>query len=91
MIIANTNRLAITIPVDLNTSSENLAVLEDLGVKGRFVTAEHLKEYQGGKIIEWRKLMCGEFGGLVPKFCVRRSMPEKLAQVRVYACPCSFF
>lgn len=72
--------IAITIPVDLNDSSENLAVLEDLGVKGRFVSIEHLKEYEGGRIIEWRKILCGEFGGLIPRFCVRRSMPEKLAQ-----------
>jgi hypothetical protein len=68
--------------VDLNDSSENLTALEDPGVKGRFVAIEHLKEYEGGRIIEWRKILCGEFGGLIPRFCVRRSMPEKLAQVR---------
>lgn len=78
---SHTCRIAINIPVDLNDSDENLAVLEDLGVKGRFVSIEHLKEYEGGRIIEWRKILCGEFGGLIPRFCVRRSMPEKLAQV----------
>jgi hypothetical protein len=75
------NSLVISVPVDLNTSTENLSVLEDLGVKARYITIEHLKEYNGGTLIEWRKLLCGEFGGLVPKFCVRRSMPEKLAVV----------
>lgn len=79
--VTHTCRIAINIPVDLNDSDENLAVLEDLGVKGRFVSIEHLKEYEGGRIIEWRKILCGEFGGLIPRFCVRRSMPEKLAQV----------
>ncbi|TFK38456.1 hypothetical protein BDQ12DRAFT_606116, partial [Crucibulum laeve] len=73
--------LIMTIPVDLSSNSNRtLAELEEKGVKGRYVSVEHIKELNGS-VIEWRRIASGDPGGLIPRFYVERTMAEKMIEV----------
>ncbi|KAJ7273295.1 hypothetical protein C8J57DRAFT_1317471 [Mycena rebaudengoi] len=68
----------VSIPVDL-TEDIDLAKLEEKGVKGRYVSAERIKELPNGEV-EWRMATSSTPGGSIPTYFVERSMPGKIAE-----------
>jgi len=72
--------IVITLPIDLSSESDkNLAEMEEKGVRGRYVSVEHIREVDGDRI-EWRRLACMDPGGLIPKFWARRKVLSSMVQ-----------
>ena len=69
----------VSLPVDL-TKDEDLASLEEHGVKGRYVSAEHVKEL-GGDRVEWRMATSSTPGGSIPSFIAEASIAGSIAKV----------
>lgn len=71
----------ITLPIDLGSkSNENLAELEEKGVRGRFVSVEHLQEVNGD-IIEWRRVISIDSGGSISRCWARRHTEKRIIDV----------
>lgn len=71
----------ITLPIDLSSrSNDNFAELEEKGVKGRIASVEHLQEVDGD-IIEWRRVICIDSGGSIPRCWARRHAEKKVIDV----------
>ncbi|KAJ7097774.1 hypothetical protein B0H15DRAFT_619734 [Mycena belliarum] len=68
----------VSIPVDL-TEDQELAKLEEKGVKGRYVSVERLMELEDGSV-EWRMATSSTPGGSIPTYFVERSMDGKIAE-----------
>ncbi|KAJ7685350.1 hypothetical protein DFH06DRAFT_1313662 [Mycena polygramma] len=68
----------VSIPVDL-TEDQELAKLEEKGVKGRYVSVERLLELEDGSI-EWRMATSSTPGGSIPTYFVEKSMGSKIAE-----------
>src|SRR6202012_5192094 len=69
----------ISLAVDLSDDPE-LAQKEEKGVRGRYVSVEHLKELPDGKT-EWSMATCSTPGGIIPKFVAESSIPGSIAWV----------
>ncbi|KAH9948969.1 hypothetical protein B0H21DRAFT_730952 [Amylocystis lapponica] len=69
--------IIVSIPVDL--TGDDLAKLEEKGVKGRYVSVERLKELEGGKV-EWRMATSSTPGGKIPTFLAESSMDSTISQ-----------
>jgi hypothetical protein len=70
----------VSIPVDIS-SSRDLSELEENGVRGRQVRVERIEELNEGESIEWRMVTQEDLGGWIPRVCMERLMPRKLAKV----------
>ncbi|KAF8635509.1 hypothetical protein AX17_003899 [Amanita inopinata Kibby_2008] len=70
--------LIVSVPVDL-VSQEDLAKLEEKGVKGRYVSVERLMELENGST-EWRMATSSNPGGLIPSFVAESTMPGAIVQ-----------
>ena len=69
-------------PVDLTVpGAEGLLKLEEVGVKGRYVSVDRFIELENGKT-EWRMATSGTPGGNIPLFISESLMDENIAQVR---------
>ncbi|KAF8966064.1 hypothetical protein BDZ97DRAFT_716377 [Flammula alnicola] len=72
--------IVVTLPVDLSSKdTQDLTEVEEKGVRGRFVSVEHIHELDGD-IIEWRRLARVDPGGLIPKFWVQRQVPNRMIE-----------
>ncbi|KAF8212061.1 hypothetical protein K438DRAFT_2010351 [Mycena galopus ATCC 62051] len=67
----------VSIPVDL-TEDQDLAKLEEKGVRGRYVSVERILELEDGTI-EWRMATSSTPGGSIPTFIAERSMAGQIA------------
>lgn len=74
--------LVVSIPVDLTQpGDEELAKLEEKGVKGRYVSVERVRELDNGSV-EWRMATSSSPGGSIPQFIAEKSMASKISEVR---------
>jgi hypothetical protein len=79
-------RIVITLPIDLSSESDkNLAELEERGIRGRYVSVEHIHEVDGDRI-EWRRVACTDPGGWIPKFWAKRKVLSSIVQVFFFGC-----
>jgi len=73
----------VSIPINLSSSEdEDLAALEEKGVKGRYASVERILELPGDKI-EWRVALSSSPGGLIPQFINDSVMPQGVSHVRL--------
>lgn len=71
----------VSIPIDLSgQGDEELAVLEEKGVKGRYVSVERVMELENGDT-EWRMATSSTPGGSIPNFIVESTMAKKISSV----------
>jgi Protein of unknown function (DUF3074) len=76
-----TKRIVITLPIDLSSKSDkDLAEVEEKGVRGRYLSVEHIHEVDGDKI-EWRRLVCVNPGGMIPKCWATRNALSRMVEV----------
>jgi hypothetical protein len=54
--------------------------MEERGVRGRYLSVEHIHEVDGDKI-EWRRLVCVDPGGMIPTCWVKRNFLRRLVEV----------
>jgi hypothetical protein len=79
--ISETIRIVVSLPVDLTApEDEHLARLEERGVKGRYVSVEHIKEL-GRDRVEWRMATSSTPGGSIPTFIAEASIAGSIAKV----------
>ncbi|KII88304.1 hypothetical protein PLICRDRAFT_619643 [Plicaturopsis crispa FD-325 SS-3] len=72
--------LVVSIPVDLTQpGDEELAKLEEKGVKGRYVSVERVRELDNGSV-EWRMATSSSPGGSIPQFIAEKSMAGKISE-----------
>ena len=77
----------VSIPIDLSApEDEHLAKLEECGVKGRYVSVEHIKELGQGSV-EWRMATSSNPGGSIPSFIAEASIASSIAKVTPAAAP----
>ena len=70
-----------SIPITLSSpGDEELAVLEEKGVKGRYTSVERILELPGDKV-EWRMATSSSAGGRIPQFITDAVLPEAIAKV----------
>lgn len=69
-----------SIPVDVTGDAE-LVKLEEKGVRGRYVSVEHLQEVDG-KVI-WQMATSSTPGGSIPSFIAESSIPGQISAVRI--------
>ncbi|KAF8136414.1 hypothetical protein EV363DRAFT_733520 [Boletus edulis] len=69
--------IVVSVPIDLS-ADEELAKIEEKGVKGRYVSVERLLELEDGKV-EWRMATSSSPGGSIPSFVSEMSMPGQIA------------
>ncbi|PPQ66693.1 hypothetical protein CVT26_009553 [Gymnopilus dilepis] len=73
-------RIVVTLPIDLSSKTAGeLSELEEKGIKGRYVSIEHIREIDGD-LLEWRQIVGVDARGLIPKFWVHRKMGKNLLQ-----------
>jgi hypothetical protein len=71
----------ITLPIDLSSKSDrDLAEVEEKGVRGRYLSVEHIREVDDEKI-EWRRLVCVDPGGMIPKCWAKRNVLSGMVEV----------
>ncbi|KAF8634079.1 hypothetical protein AX15_001081 [Amanita polypyramis BW_CC] len=70
--------LIVSVPVDL-AGQDDLASLEEKGVRGRYVGVERLLELENGNT-EWIMATSGSAGGLIPSFISETTMPGVIAK-----------
>ncbi|OBZ69196.1 hypothetical protein A0H81_10772 [Grifola frondosa] len=71
--------IIVSVPVDLTApGSEDLAKLEEKGVKGRYVSVERLTELDNGNV-EWRMATSSTPGGKIPQFVAESSMASTIS------------
>jgi len=66
----------VSIPVDVTGDAE-LVKLEEKGVRGRYVSVEHLYEVDG-KVV-WQMATCSTPGGSIPSFIAESSIPGQIS------------
>lgn len=54
--------------------------MEEKGVRGRYLSVDHILEVDGDKI-EWRRLVCVDPGGMVPKCWAKSHFLSRLVEV----------
>ncbi|KAK7020477.1 DUF3074 domain-containing protein [Favolaschia claudopus] len=72
------NGIIVSMAVDLS-DDQDLAKLEEKGVKGRYVSVERLTELEDGNV-EWRMATSSTPGGSIPTYFVERSLPSQIAE-----------
>jgi len=73
----------VSVPITLSSpEDEDLAVLEEKGVKGRYASVERILELPGDKI-EWRMALSSSPGGLIPQFITDSVVPQEVSKVRL--------
>jgi hypothetical protein len=73
--------VVVSIPINLSsTEDEELAALEEKGVKGRYASVEHILELPDDKV-EWRMATSSSPGGLVPQFVNDLALPGAISKV----------
>jgi hypothetical protein len=76
------SRIIVSLSIDLSSKGdEELAKLQEKGVKGRYVSVERIKELDNGNT-EWRMATSSTPGGSIPNFIVESTMAKKIASVR---------
>jgi hypothetical protein len=71
----------ITLPIDLSSKSDkDLAEMEEKGVRGHYLSVEHIHEVDGDKV-EWRRLVCVDAGGMIPKYWAKRNVLSRMVKV----------
>jgi hypothetical protein len=71
----------LSIPVDLTApGDEGHLELEEKGVKGRYVSVEHIKELEDGRV-EWRMATSSTPGGRIPTFIAEASITSSIVKV----------
>lgn len=70
--------LIVSIPVDLS-SQDDLAKLEEKGIRGRYVRVERLLELENGST-EWRMATSSSPGGFIPGFIAQGALPSTIAK-----------
>lgn len=71
-----------SIPINLSSpEDEDLAALEEKGVKGRYASIERILELPGDKV-EWRMATSSSAGGLIPQFITDAVLAEAVSRVR---------
>jgi len=79
----------ITLPIDLSSKSDRgLAEVEEKGVRGRYLSVEHVHEVDDDKI-EWRRLVCVDLGGMIPKCWARQNVLNGMVEVFLGSIPYS--
>ncbi|KIM44102.1 hypothetical protein M413DRAFT_68133 [Hebeloma cylindrosporum] len=79
--------IVITLPIDLSSKSDkDLAEVEEKGVRGRFLSVEHIHEIDGDKV-EWRRLVCVDPGGMIPKCWTKRNVLSRMVEVFLASIP----
>lgn len=63
---------------------EELAKLEESGVRGRYVSVERVMELPDGSL-EWRMAVSSTAGGKIPTFLTENSLPGKISHVFFFA------
>ncbi|KAF9782601.1 hypothetical protein BJ322DRAFT_162951 [Thelephora terrestris] len=72
--------VVVSIPINLSsTEDEELAALEEKGVKGRYASVEHILELPDDKV-EWRMATSSSPGGLVPQFVNDLALPGAISK-----------
>lgn len=70
----------VSIPIDLSSpEDEDLAALEEKGVKGRYASVERILELSEDKV-EWRMATTSSAGGLIPQFLTNSALAETVAK-----------
>ena len=70
-----------SIPITLSSpGDEELAALEEKGVKGHYASVQCIVELPGDKV-EWRMATSNSAGGLIPQFITDAVLPEAIAKV----------
>ena len=70
-----------SVPITLSSEEdEDLAALEEKGVKGRYASVERILELPGDKI-EWRMAVSSSPGGLIPQFITDSVVPQEVSKV----------
>ncbi|KAF8151734.1 hypothetical protein B0H34DRAFT_664676 [Crassisporium funariophilum] len=73
--------ITVTIPIDLSSkATRDLAELEEKGVRGLYISVEHVQELEHD-MIEWRRLSCVNPGGLIPKFVAQKGIRYRMIDV----------
>lgn len=73
-------RLIISNTVDLS-GDQDLAKLEEKGVKGRYMSIERITELENGKV-EWRMAVSSSPGGMIPAVVSEGSMAGQISKAR---------
>ena len=75
------SRIIVSVPIDLSSpEDEDLATLEEKGVKGRYASVERILELPGDKV-EWRMALSSSPGGLIPEFITHSVVPQEVSKV----------
>lgn len=83
-IISAAISITVSIPVDLTSpGDEDLANLEDKGVRGRYVSVERILELENGNV-EWRMATSSSPGGSIPTFIAESTMSSQIAKVSAF-------
>ena len=70
-----------SVPISLSSpEDEELAVLEEKGVKGRYASVERILELPGDRV-EWRMALASSPGGLIPQFITDSVVPQEVSKV----------
>jgi len=69
--------IIVSIPVDVTGDAE-LVMLEEKGIKGRYVSVERLQEIEGGKVI-WQMATSSTPGGYIPSFIAESSIAGQIS------------
>ena len=70
-----------SVPLTLSSpEDEDLAALEEKGVKGRYASVERILELPGDKV-EWRMAVSSSPGGLIPQFISDSVVPQEVSKV----------
>ena len=79
--VRQTYRIIISVPITLSSpEDEDLAALEEKGVKGRYASVERILELPGDKV-EWRMAVSSSAGGRIPQVITDAILPEAVAKV----------
>lgn len=81
-----TCRVIVSVPISLSSpEDEELAALEEKGVKGRYASVERILELPGDRV-EWRMALASSPGGLIPQFITDSVVPQEVSKVGMYVC-----
>ena len=76
-----TYSVVVSIPINLSpTEDEELAALEEKGVKARYASVERILELPDDRV-EWRMATSSSAGGLVPQFMNNFALPGAISKV----------
>jgi len=72
--------IVVSIPIDLSSpGDEDLAKLEERGVRGRYTSVEQILELPDGRV-EWRMATSSAPGGAIPRILAESTLPSKISE-----------